>query len=52
MNAIALDLHPIIDLTDEQFYQICLNSPNVKFERTAKGELIVMTTHRIGNQKS
>ena len=42
MTAITLDLHPIIDLTDEQFYQICLNNPNVKFERTAKGELIVM----------
>ena len=42
MTAITLDLHSIVDLTREQFYQICLNNPDVKFERTAKGELIVM----------
>ena len=42
MIAITLDLHSIVKLTDEQFYQLCLDNPDVKFERTASGELIVM----------
>ena len=42
MTAITLDLHPIVDLTSEQFYQLCQANPDIKFERTAKGELIVM----------
>ncbi len=42
MTAITLDLHSIVKLTDEQFYQLCLDNPDVKFERTASGELIVM----------
>ena len=42
MTAITLNLDAIIHLTDEQFYQICQTNRNVKFERTAAGELIVM----------
>ncbi len=42
MTAITLDLHPIVDLTDEQFYQLCQTNPDIKLERTAKGKLIVM----------
>ena len=42
MTAITLNLDPIIHLTDEQFYQLCQTNREVKFERTAKGELIVM----------
>jgi Uma2 family endonuclease len=29
-------------LTDEQFWQLCLSNRDYRFERTAKGELIVM----------
>lgn len=36
------DLKPIIDLTDEQFYQLCQANPNVKFERDAKGRILIM----------
>ncbi|WP_414619292.1 Uma2 family endonuclease [Calothrix sp. CCY 0018] len=36
-----LDLHNI-NLTDEQFFQLCQNNPDVRFERTASGELIIM----------
>jgi len=32
----------IIDLTDEQFFQLCQVSENLRFERTATGELIIM----------
>jgi len=42
MTAITLDLHAIVDLTDEQFYQLCRANPDIKLERTPKGELIVM----------
>lgn len=42
MTAITLNLDPIIHLTDEQFYQLCQTNRDVKFERTAQGELIVM----------
>ncbi len=31
-----------INLTDEQFWQLCLSNRDYRFERTAKGELIVM----------
>lgn len=31
-----------IDLTDEQFFQLCQNNSDLRFERTASGELIIM----------
>ncbi len=31
-----------VHLTDEQFYQLCQNNRQLQFERTAKGELIIM----------
>ncbi|MBD2430855.1 MULTISPECIES: Uma2 family endonuclease [Fischerella] len=31
-----------VHLTDEQFYQLCQNNQELKFERTPKGELIIM----------
>jgi Uma2 family endonuclease len=39
---VTLDLHPSLDLTDEQFEQICTRNPDLKFERTAQGELVVV----------
>jgi Uma2 family endonuclease len=42
MTAITLDLRPLIDLSDEQFYQLCQANPDIRLERTANGELIVM----------
>lgn len=42
MTAITLNLDPIIHLTDEQFYQLCQTNRDVRFERNALGELIVM----------
>jgi Uma2 family endonuclease len=43
MNTITLNLKPVIELTDEQFYQLCRRNPDVKFERNAKGELLIMS---------
>jgi Uma2 family endonuclease len=31
-----------VHLTDEQFYQLCQNNQELKFERTPKGQLIIM----------
>jgi Uma2 family endonuclease len=42
MNAITVNLNPVIQLTDDQFYQLCRANPDVKFERNAKGALIIM----------
>lgn len=43
MTTITLNLRPTIELTDEQFEQICRANRDLRFERTAKGELIVMS---------
>lgn len=32
-----------IDLTDEQFWQLCQKNQDFKFERTASGELLIMS---------
>jgi Uma2 family endonuclease len=42
MTAVIVNLNPIIELTDEQFYQLCRANSDVKFERNVKGELIIM----------
>ena len=43
MTALTLNLNPIIKLTDEQFFQLCQENENIRLERTAKGELIIMS---------
>ncbi|MBD2742235.1 Uma2 family endonuclease [Coleofasciculus sp. FACHB-1120] len=41
-----------IDLTDEQFFQLCQNNRDLRFERIASGELIIMppTVRETGNR--
>lgn len=43
MMTYTIDLNPIIQLTDEQFYQLCRANPDLKFERNAQGKLIIMS---------
>ncbi len=43
MTRVTLDLSPILTLTRPQFYQLCAANPEMKLERSAKGELIVMS---------
>ena len=43
MTNITLDLNPIVQLTDEQFFLLCQHHRDYQFERTTLGELIVMT---------
>jgi Uma2 family endonuclease len=42
MTATTVNLKPTIDLTDEQFREICANNPELRFEQTAKGALIIL----------
>jgi len=42
VTAITINLNNIVRLNDDQFYQLCRDNPDIKFERNSKGELIVM----------
>ncbi len=54
MTALILNLSPTIELTDEQFFQLCQNNRDLRLERTAEGELIIMppTGWESGNRNS
>jgi Uma2 family endonuclease len=43
MTAYTVNLNSILKLTDEQFYQLCRTNPDLKFERNAQGELIILS---------
>ena len=43
MTAVTVNLSPPFELTDDAFFQLCQNNPDIKFERTAAGELVVMS---------
>jgi Uma2 family endonuclease len=43
MNTVTLNLKPIFQMTDDHFYKLCRSNPDVKFERNAKGEIIIMS---------
>ena len=42
MTTITINFNNIVKLSDDQFYQLCRDNPDVKFERNAFGELIIM----------
>ena len=42
MNIVTLNLDPIIHLTDEQFYQLCMANKDLNLELTATGQLIIL----------
>ncbi|MEA5504093.1 Uma2 family endonuclease [Halotia wernerae UHCC 0503] len=42
MTALTLNLNSVIQLTKEQFYQLCQENPDVKLERNAQKELIII----------
>jgi Uma2 family endonuclease len=43
MNALTVNLESVIDMTDEQFFQLCQKNRELRFERNANGELIIMS---------
>ncbi|MBD2199128.1 MULTISPECIES: Uma2 family endonuclease [Calothrix] len=42
MDAITLNLSPVIQLTDEQFFQLCQINELIRFERKPDGTLLLM----------
>ncbi len=42
MTAITVNFNSIIEISDEQFYQLCIHNPDTKFERNVEGEIIIM----------
>ena len=43
MIAATINFNAIAKITDDQFYQLCRENPDVKFERNAQGAIIVMS---------
>jgi Uma2 family endonuclease len=44
MNTIHLNLEPLVqNLTHEQFYELCMANQDIAMERSATGELIIMS---------
>ncbi|MBW4664405.1 MAG: Uma2 family endonuclease [Chroococcus sp. CMT-3BRIN-NPC107] len=54
MNALTVHLNSIISLSDEQYFQLCQANRDLRFERTATGELIIMppTGGETGNRNA
>ncbi|HEY9623518.1 MAG TPA: Uma2 family endonuclease [Crinalium sp.] len=54
MAALTLKLDSVLKLTDQQFYQLCQDNPELKLERAATGELVIMspTGGETGKQNS
>jgi Uma2 family endonuclease len=42
MNALTISLDSVIDLTDEQFFQLCRKNSDLRFERNAQGDMTIM----------
>ncbi len=43
MTAFTIDLSSITALTHNQFDRLCVANPDIKFERTPSGELVIMS---------
>lgn len=43
MDTITLDLAPFIQMTDDQFFELCQHHRDYRFERSAAGALIIMS---------
>ena len=43
MTAYIIDLSPVAQLDDDRFDLLCAGNPEIKFERTPKGELVIMS---------
>jgi Uma2 family endonuclease len=42
MNALTISLDSVIDLNDEQFFQLCRKNSDLRFERNAQGDITIM----------
>lgn len=42
MNALTISLEPIFELTEEKFFQLCQKNRDLRFERSAQGDITIM----------
>jgi Uma2 family endonuclease len=42
MNVITISLEPIFELTEEKFFQLCQKNRDLRFERSAQGDITIM----------
>ena len=42
MNALTISLDSVLDISDEQFFQICQKNSDLRFERNAQGDITIM----------
>ncbi|MDX2231113.1 MAG: Uma2 family endonuclease [Leptolyngbyaceae cyanobacterium bins.349] len=42
MTAVIVNLKPVMQMTDDQFWELCQANPSIKFERNATGALIIL----------
>lgn len=42
-TALTLSLEPVVELSDDQFFDLCARNRDLRIERTAAGELILMS---------
>ena len=54
MNALTVNLDSVIKMTDDQFFKLCQANRDLRFERNANGELIIMppTGGETGNKNA
>ncbi|MEB3149813.1 MAG: Uma2 family endonuclease [Sphaerospermopsis sp.] len=54
MNALTVNFKSVIEMTDEQFFDLCQNNRDLRFERNANGDLIIMppTGGETGNRNA
>lgn len=43
MTAYTIKLQPALTMSDDQFYQLCITNPDLKFERNDQGDLLIMS---------
>ena len=53
-HPLVVRIHPVIDLTDDQFFEFCQINRDLRIERTREGELLIMppTGSSTGNQNA
>ena len=42
MNALTISLDSVLEISDEQFFQICQKNSDLRFERNAQGDITIM----------
>ncbi|NES74356.1 MULTISPECIES: Uma2 family endonuclease [Okeania] len=43
MTNLTIELNSVIEMTEEQFFQLCQKNPDLRFEKNAKGDLIIIS---------